>query len=194
MEDTAPARTEIRTLAVAVRVFGFEASRGELAAIYRPRPVRIARAAAALAACWLAIPIVFFIPPHAEWVLLAFGGGLYLFGKYWRGEYELQRIEAPCPACATPLRLRAGSTIRFPHGTACFACHLEPWIEPLEVLSASALPGRAAAEQRRGRRSSGSYEPPAASGETPQDGSAAPPPYRAAPRSGHWSPGGSHWR
>lgn len=89
-----------------------------------PRPLwfRRARAAAVLLGSWALLPVVFFIPPHAEWVIVVFAAGLYLARREWLAEYTVAAFAGACPRCGETLRIRRGATFRFPYDVACHTC------------------------------------------------------------------------
>jgi hypothetical protein len=83
---------------------------------------RRTRAVVVLAGSWLLMPVVFFIPPHAEWVIMLFFGGLYFARREWRSEYVVRGCEAACPHCGDGLMLKPGSTLSLPHELSCPGC------------------------------------------------------------------------
>ncbi len=100
--------------------------------IYRPARERSTRAILTLVGFFVLAPIVFFVPPHIPWVLIAFGSGIYFGLRQWRGEYVVQSFTGECPRCHSPLTIEPGTRIRLPHRLDCFNCHHEP---SLEILS-----------------------------------------------------------
>jgi hypothetical protein len=105
-----------------VELFGSAPAPAVLHGEPRSRLQRRSRALGALFGSWLLLPIVFFIPPHAEWVLLVFFGGLYVARREWRAEYVVRQCEAACPRCGSALKLKPGSTLSLPHEMACPGC------------------------------------------------------------------------
>ena len=99
----------------------------------RARWERILRAFLSLAAAAITAPILFLIPPHAEWVLLSAAAGIYWFRKNWIAEYVVVSFAGICPKCHTPVEVKAGTTLRFPHGVVCYSCHEHPALEPGEA-------------------------------------------------------------
>lgn len=97
-----------------------------LEATYQPRSERVTRAVLALIGSWLLIPLVFFIPPHFPWVAGAFGGGLYLAARFWRGELHVSSFDGACPRCGTSLELKSGARIRRTQTLECYGCHRQP--------------------------------------------------------------------
>lgn len=98
----------------------------EIEAIAQPRGARLTRALLALFGSWALIPLVFFIPPHFPWVAAAFGGGLYLALRFWRGELYVSSFEGACPRCGTALELKPGARIRRRQTLDCYGCHRQP--------------------------------------------------------------------
>ena len=94
--------------------------------IHQPRAKRLTNALLALVGCWILIPLVFFIPPHFPWVLGAFGAGVYLAWRFWRGELYVSRFEGACPRCGTALEVKTGSRIRRTQTLECYGCHRQP--------------------------------------------------------------------
>jgi hypothetical protein len=97
---------------------------------------RAKRAVLRLAACWLAIPIVVFIPPHIPWVAIAVIAGPYLARREWVGEYVVRRFEGRCPGCGGGLDLAAGKAIRLPMAIDCPHCHRQATLERTEARRA----------------------------------------------------------
>lgn len=98
----------------------------EITVIPQARGTRLTRALLSLIGSWLLIPLVFFIPPHFPWVLAAFGGGLYLAWRFWRGELYVASFEGSCPRCGTALELKEGARIRRTQTLECYGCHRQP--------------------------------------------------------------------
>jgi ribosomal protein S27AE len=92
--------------------------------VLRPRPpwLRRTRAAAVLLGSWALMPLVFFVPPHAEWVIAVFFAGFYFARREWIAEYSVVRFEGACPRCHAVLRIREHATFRFPYDVACGRC------------------------------------------------------------------------
>lgn len=97
--------------------------------VFRPARERLTRALLTLFGFWVLVPIVFIIPPHIPWALIAFVCGIYFGFKQWRGEYVVQSFSGECPRCHSALRIEPGSRIRLPHQMDCFNCHHEPVLE-----------------------------------------------------------------
>jgi hypothetical protein len=96
---------------------------------YRSSRTRLARSLLTLLGFWALAPLVFFIPPHIPWVLIAIGGGIYFSIRQWRGEFILRSFAGECPRCHSPLTIEPGTRIRLPHAMDCFTCHHEPALE-----------------------------------------------------------------
>ena len=104
-----------------------------LGVVYRPPRTRATKALLTLLGFWVLAPIVFLIPPHIPWALLAVAAGIYLAYRQWNGEYVVQTFSGSCPRCGATLSLAPGSKIRLPHKMVCFQCHHEPVLEPRPV-------------------------------------------------------------
>lgn len=96
---------------------------------YRSPRTRATRALLSLLGLWALAPLVFIVPPHIPWALLAVVSGLYLAYRQWTGEYLVHRFEGRCPRCEADLPLAPGSRIRLPHAMVCYQCHHEPVLE-----------------------------------------------------------------
>ena len=96
---------------------------------HRSDRTRLTGALVALIGCWALAPLVFFIPPHIPWVLIALGAGIYLGRRQWRGAYVVRRLEGECPRCHAALQVTPGARIGLPHRMDCFSCHHEPLVE-----------------------------------------------------------------
>lgn len=108
---------------------GHDPAPARVEVVFRPSSLRLRRAALSLGAFWVLIPIVFFIPPHLPWVLIAFGLGVYFAYSNWSGTHEVRSFEAGCPRCGKGLEIKPGSRIRPPHKLVCYACHHQPRLE-----------------------------------------------------------------
>jgi len=112
-----------------IRLRGHEALAATAELIYQNPRTRMTRATLILLGCWIIAPIAFIVPPHIPWAVLAFGGGLYLAVRQWRGEYLVNAFSGECPRCHAALRLAPGTKIRLPYAIDCFQCHHEPVLE-----------------------------------------------------------------
>ena len=117
-------------LAARLALFGFAPTPVQLAVEPRPRWERVLRAFLALFIAGATAPLLFLIPPHAEWLLLSAATGVYWFRKNWIAEYVLVAFEGICPKCHGPITVKKGTTLRFPHGVVCYSCHEHPALEP----------------------------------------------------------------
>ena len=99
---------------------------------FRPRSVRVTRAAVSLLGFWLLAPIVFFLPPHIPWAAGAFLAGLFFGYRNLRGTFIVHSFTAPCPRCQSPLVIAPGEKIRSPHTLDCYNCHFSPELEVVE--------------------------------------------------------------
>ena len=119
-----------QTLEARLSLFGFVSTPAELSVTPRTRTHRIGRAIACGVGGIVIAPVVFLIPPHAEWVMLSVATGLYWARKNWIAEYVVAAFEARCPRCYTPVRVKPGMTLRFPQALNCYSCHQHPVLEP----------------------------------------------------------------
>jgi hypothetical protein len=110
-------------------LFGFAATPVTLRVSPRTRSERVMRAILSMVAGILIAPFVFLIPPHAEWVMLSVATGMYWARKNWIAEYVVSSFEGVCPRCHAPVAIKSGTTLRFPHGVVCYACHQHPVLE-----------------------------------------------------------------
>jgi hypothetical protein len=90
---------------------------------------RLIRASLALLVCWGSIPLVFFIPPHLPWVLLAFAAGIYFAQAQGRGRLVAHDFAGACPRCGNALTLAPGTRINLPQAMTCYHCHHQPRLE-----------------------------------------------------------------
>lgn len=118
--------TDISRPAARIVLPGSGTGPADVEVVYQPRATRYTRAILALVVSWLAIPVVFFIPPHIPWALAAFGLGVFLFWRTTQGEYFVASFEGACPRCAEPLALKSGARIRGRHTLECYGCHRQP--------------------------------------------------------------------
>jgi hypothetical protein len=168
-------------IAARVALFGHPPSPATLVVEPRSAVTRRTRAITGLLGCWLLMPVVFFIPPHAEWVLLLFFGGIYICRKEWTAEYVLRQFEGNCPRCGTALRVKGGTTLRFPHGIPCPGCRHTCALE----AGAADAPDAAGARVTRG---TGFAPPPADLDLEAQDAY-----WRRRASTSVWSPASSDW-
>lgn len=94
--------------------------------IHQPRTKRLTMALITLGAAVAAMPVVFLLPPHLLWPILALLGGAYFAHRLWRGEYYVVEFEGRCPRCDTPLELAPGARIRGRESLECYNCHRQP--------------------------------------------------------------------
>ena len=116
-------------VAARLALFGFASTPVQLTVEPRPRWERRLRAFLALFAAAVTAPILFLIPPHAEWLLLSAATGIYWFRKNWIAEFVLVEFQGICPKCHAPVEVKRGTTLRFPHGVVCYNCHDHPALE-----------------------------------------------------------------
>lgn len=109
-----------------VRLPGHEAVAAHADVDHRNRRTRIVRSIVALGATLVITPIVFILPPHIPWMVIALVWGGYTAHQQWRGEFVVRSFEGVCPRCHSPLVIEPGTKIRLPHQVDCFNCHHEP--------------------------------------------------------------------
>ena len=119
----------MQQLTARLALFGFQPTPVELMVEPRPRWERVVRAFIALFAAGVTAPLLFLIPPHAEWLLLSTAAGIYWFRKNWIAEYVLVGFAGICPKCHQAIAVKEGTTLRFPHGVVCYSCHEHPALE-----------------------------------------------------------------
>jgi hypothetical protein len=110
-------------------LFGFVATPVTLSVTPRTRAERVTRSILSMVAAIIFAPIVFLIPPHAEWVLITIAAGIYWARKNWIAEYVVASFEGVCPRCYTAIKVKSGTTLRFPHAVVCYQCHQHPVLE-----------------------------------------------------------------
>jgi hypothetical protein len=120
-------------LTARLALFGFAPTPVQLSVEPRPRWERVLRAFLALFLAGVTAPILFLIPPHAEWLVLSALTGVYWFRKNWIAEYVLLGFEGICPKCHGSVTVKKGTTLRFPHSVVCYNCHEHPALEPGEA-------------------------------------------------------------
>jgi predicted CXXCH cytochrome family protein len=123
----------MQQLPARLTLFGCVATPVALSVEPRPRWERMLRAVLSLVAAAAFAPILMFIPPHAEWIVLSVATGIYWFRKNWIAEFVVGSFEGVCPKCHTPVNVKSGTTLRFPHGVVCYKCHEHPELEPGEA-------------------------------------------------------------
>lgn len=94
--------------------------------IYQSHATRVSRALITLAVAIVIAPVLFFLPPHFLWPIVAIAAGGWLAWRYWTGEYYVTHFEGSCPRCETPLELARGTRIRGEQILDCHGCHRHP--------------------------------------------------------------------
>lgn len=112
-----PARTSLR---------GHEPRPAEISLEQRSRQTRMTRSILTLLGFLILAPIVFFIPPHIPWALLAVGAGFYFAWRQWSGEYIVHGFAGQCPRCESSLEIKPGEKIKLPLEMDCYECHHKP--------------------------------------------------------------------
>lgn len=95
----------------------------------RSKSERVTRALLTIVAAALVAPLVFLVPPHIEWVVGTVITAAYWVRKHWVAEYVVESFEGVCPRCVHALRIKRGTTLRFPHSIVCYNCHEHPALE-----------------------------------------------------------------
>ena len=95
----------------------------------RSRQTRTTRAILTLVGFLVLAPIVFFIPPHFPWALMAVLAGFYLSYRQWTGEYVVHSFSGKCPRCGNDLKIESGAKIKLPHEMDCYECHHKPVLQ-----------------------------------------------------------------
>lgn len=89
---------------------------------------------------WLLAPVLFFLPPHVPWVLLALAiGAVRAFNKY-REHRTLVSLHGTCPKCGTEQDFRELGRMKQPHLVHCSSCR---WELRAEVQRPQSLPAAA---------------------------------------------------
>src|SRR5690606_452769 len=121
--------TDTHTLSAHVAQFGYTPAAARLEVEPRSLAARRMRGLITVVVCIAVAPIVFFIPPHAEWLLaLVVGGGLET-RRQLLAQYRVLSFEGECPRCGAALRMRSGTLLRLPHGINCTSCRTESRLE-----------------------------------------------------------------
>lgn len=105
---------------------GADSSHATVEVIYQSYATRVSRAVITLAVAILISPVLFFLPPHFLWPVVAIAVGGWLAWRYWTGEYYVTHFEGICPRCETPLEMARGTRIRGEHTLDCHGCHRHP--------------------------------------------------------------------
>jgi hypothetical protein len=109
-----------------LKLRGHEPKPARLRVEQRPRQTRMTNAILTLVGFFVLAPIVFFIPPHIPWVLLAVSAGVFGAYKQWVGEYLVHEFQGECPRCGASLKIEPGSKIKLPLQLDCYQCHHKP--------------------------------------------------------------------
>lgn len=120
---------ELTSSPASLRIRGHDAQPADLTVERRPKQARVTRAGLALFGFLLLAPVVFFIPPHLPWVLIAVTAGVYFAYKQWTGEYVVHQFRGTCPRCNAELRIDPGTKVKLPLQMDCYECHHQPVLE-----------------------------------------------------------------
>lgn len=105
---------------------GSGSAEASIEVVHQPRTKRLAMALISLGAAVAIMPLLFLVPPHFLWPLLALAVGAYLARRFWVGEYYVVDFDGSCPRCETPLELSRGARIRGRQALECYGCHRRP--------------------------------------------------------------------
>lgn len=94
--------------------------------IFQSKATRVSRAVIILAVTLAVMPVLFFIPPHFLWPLIALAIGLYMARRYWKGQYYVIEFTGRCPRCGTDVELARGTRIQRRQPLECYGCHRQP--------------------------------------------------------------------
>jgi hypothetical protein len=114
-----------------LKLRGYGTSAAVVELTYRSPKTRLTSAVLMLVGCWLLAPLVFFVPPHIPWALTAIVAGLYLAYRRGTGEFLVHSLEAKCPNCGEPVKMKPNQYLRLPRAVPCFNCHHEPVLQLL---------------------------------------------------------------
>lgn len=151
--------------------------------IYQSQATRTSRAIITLAVAILIAPVLFFLPPHFLWPIVALAIGGWLAWRYWTGDYYVTHFEGRCPRCETPLEILRGTRIRGEHTLDCHGCHRRPTLivndpeaPPEEGTGSDVVVDEASDRRGTGdRRSPGTDRRDSAATPKPPPDAAAPP-------------------
>jgi hypothetical protein len=121
--------SDVLTAKGVVRLPGHEAVPARADLQVRTLSARATRGGLALVGCWGVGLVVFFVPPHIPWAVIALASGVYFGLRQLRGEYVVASFSGECPRCHSALRIEPGTKIRLPHRMDCFECHHQPSFE-----------------------------------------------------------------
>lgn len=118
-----------QSISARLSLFGFAPTPAELIVIPRTKAQRVTRAVLSVVAAIFAAPVVFMIPPHAEWVIGVVVTGIYWARKNWIAEFVVASCHGLCPRCLTAIVVKPRTTLRLPHAVTCYSCHEHPALE-----------------------------------------------------------------
>lgn len=112
-----------------LRLRGHEPKPATIQIEKRPRQSRMTKSILSLLGFLILAPIVFFIPPHIPWAVLAVCAGFYLAYRQWTGEYIVHQFSGECPRCGNNLEIKPGTKIKLPLEMDCYECHHKPALQ-----------------------------------------------------------------
>ena len=77
----------------------------------------------------LLAPLVFFIPPHAPWVLLVVGVAFVRAFNHNREHRTLLSLRGPCPKCGTEQEFTELGRMGHPHKVTCAHCRWDVYVD-----------------------------------------------------------------
>ncbi len=120
------ATTEVGRPAARVTLAGNGTVDVTVEVLYQSRATRLSQAILTMGVAVFAAPVLFFVPPHFLWPVVALVLGAWLAWRHWKGAYHVIHFEGSCPRCATPLALKRGASIRSRQKLECYGCHRHP--------------------------------------------------------------------
>lgn len=96
--------------------------------VYRPLPLRLARAVGILLLFWTPAPASVLLPPHYPWPVLLLGAGLWYVYRATR-PYTVRWFVGMCPRCGRDLDIPRGTPLRLPYVVGCCHCHFQSLLE-----------------------------------------------------------------
>ena len=119
-----------------VTLFGFEATEAVASIQRRGRRWRVGGAARTMGIFLVIAPVAAIVPPHAPWGIGALAAGVILARRRMIERFTLIALEATCPKCGAPLRVKR-TRLRTPHAISCEVCHHQSSLKfPPEALAA----------------------------------------------------------
>lgn len=105
-----------------LQAFGYDATQARLTVIPRSVSWRATRAILSAVVGLGAAPVVFILPPHVPWAVLAAGAGLFFARRFALEATTLVSLEGNCPKCGEMIQVDKQMALRSPHELSCPAC------------------------------------------------------------------------